>query len=379
MKAQAKILILLGSMAVGIFFQGQIQASSELSLLTNNIHDQKQDLAKLESQEHQVQTQLRRNTSLVAQLETQLEQLSQQLKKLDRVSISTAALRDSDQNPKPFSSPPLIAAQVQLLYQTTKSEPYLRTLQTQQRLRSKDLALFQIVVQKEVELFLKSSSSALRSLPSGEVHTVSEKQLQSRNSLHQQQETLERRLMTSQEDSLMQTRYLEQIQKQKEQIHEKLTDLQNQQQLGSRFQKTAGLVPFKRRLPLPVQGILIQSFGTKGKDPIALKNKFQGIVLETAPNAKVHSVALGKVVFAQEVKGYDQLVIVDHGKETVSVYGHLQALMVAPGKFVDQGMPLGDVAQDPVTSQYHTYFEIRYRGKAMNPAPWLKPNALPSP
>ena len=95
-----------------------------------------------------------------------------------------------------------------------------------------------------------------------------------------------------------------------------------------------------------------------------------GFDIEAAVGTPVHAAANGKVIFANRLRGYGNLMIVDHGKKYYTLYAHT-------ARFAKQ---LGDrVSADEVIafSGYEdrdaVYFEIRQGGKPLDPADWLKP------
>ena len=186
------------------------------------------------------------------------------------------------------------------------------------------------------------------------------------------QQKLNLQLLTLNEDSQIRRNYFMQLEAKIETVSTEIENLQSQLQWANQFPSQIGLQSMKGQLPIPVKGVLIQHFGTVGKHPQALQNQSRGIILETPTKSVMQAVALGEIVFVDQVQDYQHLVIVDHGQETFSVYGKLQDVFVTPGSFVDKGTPIGRVAEDPVTAKYHAYFELRIEGEAKDPLVWLK-------
>jgi septal ring factor EnvC (AmiA/AmiB activator) len=126
------------------------------------------------------------------------------------------------------------------------------------------------------------------------------------------------------------------------------------------------------RLPAPVQGDLLAGFGEQ--DPrYDLKKLQRGIVLRVTPAAPVQAVAGGAAVHAGPFRGYQQLVVLDHGRGLFTVYGHLENLAVRRGERVEAGALLGRSAYQPVDEAYNVYFEIRLQGQPDDPLRWLQP------
>jgi len=128
-------------------------------------------------------------------------------------------------------------------------------------------------------------------------------------------------------------------------------------------------------LPPPVDGKVIAAFGAQ--DPrYDLKKLQRGIVVRVAAKAAVKAVAAGRAVHAGPFRGYQALVVLDHGHGLFTVYGHLQDLKVKRGDWVPQGTVLGQATYQPVDDAYDVYFEIRNDGKPDDPLAWIKPGGL---
>jgi septal ring factor EnvC (AmiA/AmiB activator) len=98
----------------------------------------------------------------------------------------------------------------------------------------------------------------------------------------------------------------------------------------------------------------------------------KGLDLRAAAGTQVVSVGEGAVAFAGWLKGYGNLVIVDHGSGYHSLYAHLGELSVEVGNEVQEGEALGSVGDTGSLKGAYLYFEIRKQGQAVDPLPWLK-------
>lgn len=87
----------------------------------------------------------------------------------------------------------------------------------------------------------------------------------------------------------------------------------------------------------------------------------------------VQAVAAGNVVFATWLRGYGQLVIIDHGDEFHTLYAHLATVKVAVGDVVSSGAIIGAVGDTGSLTGPHLYFEVRHEGAAQDPTAWLRP------
>ena len=128
----------------------------------------------------------------------------------------------------------------------------------------------------------------------------------------------------------------------------------------------------KSKLDWPVSGRLAVPYG-KQKDPRWSATVFRnGIYITTAAGAQVRPVFGGKVVFAEWFKGYGQLVIVNHGDGYHSLYANLSEIFLGVGDIINKDTVIGRVGESVMLSSPSLYFEIRYKGKPLDPTQWLK-------
>lgn len=129
-----------------------------------------------------------------------------------------------------------------------------------------------------------------------------------------------------------------------------------------------GLAQAKGALPPPASGKVRRLFGARRQGQV----RWKGIVVEASEGSAVSAIAAGQVLYANWLKGFGLVTIVDHGKGYMSVYGHNQALLKQAGDKVAQGDTIALVGQSGGQSNPNLYFEIRHKGKALNPTAWLK-------
>lgn len=132
-----------------------------------------------------------------------------------------------------------------------------------------------------------------------------------------------------------------------------------------------GFPSLKGRLPWPLPGRVLIPYGRlaeQGTDTGRLKD---GIEIGSKTSSKARAVAGGRVVFADDFEGYGKLVIIDHGDGYHSLYGNLQNFGLSAGDLLVEGMDIGKVGRSRDYDVPSLYFEIRYRGKSVNPVEWL--------
>jgi septal ring factor EnvC (AmiA/AmiB activator) len=125
------------------------------------------------------------------------------------------------------------------------------------------------------------------------------------------------------------------------------------------------------RLEWPVAGGVLYAFGkTQGRNNTTLR--WNGLGIRAPLGTPVHAVAAGEVAVAGPVSFYGPTVIVQHGGGDYTVYGSLAQVAVRRGQAVERGALLGTVgAADPALPA-HLHFELRPKGRAVDPLPWLR-------
>ncbi len=128
----------------------------------------------------------------------------------------------------------------------------------------------------------------------------------------------------------------------------------------------------KGRLPWPVMGTVAIPYGSQ-TDPLFNLPVFRsGIHIKTSHRSQVKAVYEGKVVFADNFKGFGQLIIVNHGGGYHTLYGNLSRLFSQNGAIIKERQVIGEAGESQLMGTHGLYFEIRYKGKALNPEHWLK-------
>ena len=118
---------------------------------------------------------------------------------------------------------------------------------------------------------------------------------------------------------------------------------------------------------LPVNGELAATYGAKRVDGPSWK----GIFIRAAEGSEVHAAGAGEVIFADWMRGFGNLLIVDHGGEYMSIYGNNQSLLKRPGDRVKAGESVATVGNSGGNEHSGLYFEIRHQGRAIDPLAWI--------
>ncbi|MDT8379692.1 MAG: peptidoglycan DD-metalloendopeptidase family protein [Desulfotignum sp.] len=176
---------------------------------------------------------------------------------------------------------------------------------------------------------------------------------------------------------------LEAIQLQKKISHAALASLKKSasaldQQIAALEKKTEaapGLVAFssqKGRLVPPVAGEIISRFGMKQLGDYKSFTFQSGIDIRGEQGEPVRSVFRGDVIFAEWLKGYGNMVIINHGEHYYTLYAYLQEVFRKKGDTVDTGEVIATVGETGSLKGVCLHFELRHHGKPVDPLKWLK-------
>jgi septal ring factor EnvC (AmiA/AmiB activator) len=118
---------------------------------------------------------------------------------------------------------------------------------------------------------------------------------------------------------------------------------------------------------------VVGEFGAQVHPRFGTKTFRNGIDIEVAQGTSITAVYPGNVVYTGWFRGYGNLVILDHGGEYYTLYGHAAEIKVTEGDDVRQGQTLGTVGDTGSLGGPRLYFEVRHQGKPVDPMPWLRP------
>ena len=122
----------------------------------------------------------------------------------------------------------------------------------------------------------------------------------------------------------------------------------------------------KGALPMPLDGRVLHAFGQNRAGGM----QWQGWLITADNGAEVSAIAYGRVAYADWLRGYGLLMIIDHGEGFMSLYGNNESLLFEPGDWVQPGQSIGTVGANPGDEQ-GLYFELRNHGEAIDPANWI--------
>lgn len=148
------------------------------------------------------------------------------------------------------------------------------------------------------------------------------------------------------------------------------TTIEQLRKLAEKARELMGLGKDKGKLTWPVTGSLLQKFGESRQGGISSR----GILIQSQEGALVKAVADGQVIYADWLKGYGWVIVLDHGAGFMSLYGHNQSLLKQPGSRINAGETIAHAGMSGGQAMPGLYFEIREKGEAVNPLQWLRKN-----
>jgi septal ring factor EnvC (AmiA/AmiB activator) len=122
------------------------------------------------------------------------------------------------------------------------------------------------------------------------------------------------------------------------------------------------------RMAAPISGTVAARFGAKRADGPA----WRGIFFKAAEGTDVRAVGPGRVVYAKWMRGWGNMIIVNHGGEYLSIYGFNQTLLKHEGDSVKAGEVIANAGSTGGNGESGLYFELRHLGKPIDPAGWVK-------
>jgi septal ring factor EnvC (AmiA/AmiB activator) len=130
--------------------------------------------------------------------------------------------------------------------------------------------------------------------------------------------------------------------------------------------------PFGRgTLPWPVEGQVISFFGRQKHPTFNTYVQRRGIEIRTRDGSPIQAVMPGTVVYADWLKGYGLVIILDHGNGFFSLYAHASKILVNVGDQVPAGHPIGETGDTGVIGENTLYFELRRGAEPVDPLQWL--------
>ncbi|MDO8893418.1 murein hydrolase activator EnvC [Nitrosomonas sp.] len=152
-------------------------------------------------------------------------------------------------------------------------------------------------------------------------------------------------------------------------VQEKSTDTLINSKLPDAFTTGSPFSALKGKLNLPVRGKLVNTFGGQRSGKHI---SWKGLFIQSPVGSDVKAISGGRVVFADWLRGFGNLIILDHGNSYMSLYGNNATLHKQVGDTIRGGDTIATVGNSGGNADSGLYFELRHGGKPFDPLTWIK-------
>lgn len=209
-----------------------------------------------------------------------------------------------------------------------------------------------------------------------------------RAALEDEAERRRRLLADAREDRVTHERLVAELGEARRQLERLVEDLRQRAEARARFRPaiarpgssaaaapgpSSGLGAQRGRLPWPVEGRVVEEFGRQVHPRFGTETFRTGIAIEAPEGALVRAVHAGTVLYRGWLRGYGNLIVLDHGEGYFTLYGHASALLVGEGDRVAAGQGIARVGETGSLGGARLHFEVRVQGRPEDPRVWLRP------
>ncbi len=322
--------------------------------LTAELADREREIGKLYQQLRALDEQARRLEEQLAQAQARRQQLDESMR------------QDADRLARLLRSAYLTGRQERLKLFLNQQDPAVL---------SRILAYHDYISRARASQLrkLRADADALRQLTQDIARQQQELQ-QAR--LRQQEHTRElearqqerRRLLAKIEDSLSEKgRKLAHWQEDERRLGELLEQIESALQ-NLDFPEQKGFRESRGSLPWPLRGRLLKHFGAEKIGNL----RWDGVIIGAKAGDSVRAVHAGRVAWADWLRGYGLLMILEHGNGFMTLYGNNQSLFKETGDWVEPGEVIAQAGDGRMDGNAGIYFGIRHKGRALDPVRWCR-------
>jgi septal ring factor EnvC (AmiA/AmiB activator) len=168
-------------------------------------------------------------------------------------------------------------------------------------------------------------------------------------------------------------RALQELERSASRVDSLLRELENRRRAAMVRPPAAGSLPrgLKGLLPWPAEGNVVTFFGRQKHPTFNTYVQRKGIEIRAPEGSAIHAVMPGTVVYADWLKGYGLVIIIDHANGFFSLYAHASKIFTAVGAQVTGGQAIGETGDTGMTGENTLYFELREGADPVDPLQWL--------
>ncbi len=346
--------------------------TKQLQQVNTQITNLQQVLSSAKDKRRTLLNELKHTEVYIGQLANQLNTITQQLT-VQQNELKQLQEQAKQQQLQLNQQQQLLAQQVRANYQLGKYQ-YVKILLNQEdpSALSRLLTYFQYVSRARIKVIGKINQTLSALLDSKQKIVVLTEKLQT---LLKQQQSQQQQLMTQQN---YRQKVLSQLTSSIDTKDKKLTVLTNNKhrleqlinqlkQSAWQAQPTQAFAAMKHKLPWPTAGRPQNIFGQQIDNSTLTYN---GVLIKAPSGQAIKAIYPGKVVFANWLRGFGLLLIIEHGQGFMTLYAHNNSLYKKTGDWVKSGDLIATVGDSGGNDQNGLYFEIRRNGKPLNPMAW---------
>jgi septal ring factor EnvC (AmiA/AmiB activator) len=352
--------------------------AAALAEVRKKIEHLRHEIDKTQTKHDSVRTELRKVERAISQLHREIKKINEKQRKKNRELKQLYRDRGKLQN-ELATHRQILTQQIQAAFVIGQQE-YLKLLLNQEDPSAigRTMKYYEYFNRARLTEIEKVRGTLLR-LSSVETKIKREKQ-----ALLQIEQARKKRRQELQEVSYAHSRVMAKLKKELGTRGEELSQLvENERRLQQLVNQLDDTIPdiltapgkrtpfakLRGKLEWPTTGKVRALFGRSRN---AGKLKCNGVLIKASEGKDVRAVSHGRVAYADWLRGYGLLLIVDHGDGYMSLYGHNQALYKETGEWIEAGEVIATVGQSGGQQEAALYFEIRHNGKPSNPARWCK-------
>ncbi len=349
------------------------KTKQELDDIKQQIVEEKQSLNQGSQQQQTLQERLKKDDLAIAANAQSIKSIVDDQKIVEQ-KLRALSKQQTELNDKKQQQEKALAEQIRSAYYAGHHD-YLKLLLNQQDPNqvSRNLTYYQYLNAARIES-IDDYKSVIKDLLDVEQEQrmqaqklselIAEQQLQKQNLQHNRQQRAAT-LKSINSSILSSKQRLNKLEEEEKSLIQALARLQAMQKQAWEL---TGLSKLKNKLQWPVQGRIRHAYGQRKQGYL----RWKGVLMTAPVGQPVYTIHNGTVLFADWLKGYGLVVVVDHGDGYMSLYGHNQTLLKNVGDRVEIGEPIALVGQSGGQNRAGLYFEIRHKGKPVNPKLWCK-------
>lgn len=361
-------------------FAQQAKTEEKLSSVKNEIKKAKLSIEQKAQQLQALQQQLKASDIAIATSAKKLRTTQANLVQT-RTAIAQAQQELDKLNNKKKQQSDALSGQLKAAYSTGQHD-YIKMLLNQKDAGTvqRNITYYQYLNNarmQQIDVFEQTITdikkvTAQQQARAAELNILLADQQAQQNQLKQEQNT--RKTTLTQINASIDTskKRLAQLEQQEKNLQETIVKMQQEAARRAIAENNTieltGLAKLRKRLNWPTKGKIRYSFGKQKQGHL----RWKGVLLTAPVGRTVTTIYQGRVLFADWLKGYGLVTVIDHGKGYMSLYGHNQTLLKKVGDIVETGEPVALVGQSGGQNYPGLYFEIRHKGKAVNPKLWCK-------